>query len=138
MPNIFIPIRIIANVSYLEIESKDNNSNLTEEFERSAPEWTTSMMAIKKFNENYSGSIEYHYVDKMQWLDVPGNDISSSYRTMDLRISRSTRSAGNTSKLSLILKNLLNEYNNYHQRAENGPLVEHNLTGYIEYSILFQ
>lgn len=131
-------MRIIANVSYLEIESKDNNSNLTEEFERSAPEWTTSMMVIKKFNENYSGSIEYHYVDEMQWLDVPGNDISSSYRTIDLRISRSTRSAGNTSKLSLILKNLLNEYNNYHQRAEYGPLVEHNLTGYIEYSILFQ
>ena len=128
--------RIIGNVSYLEIKNS-NNSNLGEEYERSAPEWTTSVMAIKKFNEQYSGSLEYHYVDEMQWLDVPGSDISSSYRTMDIRLSRSIRTAGSTSELAIIVKNLLNEYNNYHQRAENGPLIEHNLTGYIEYSILF-
>ncbi|MDH5611903.1 MAG: TonB-dependent receptor [Gammaproteobacteria bacterium] len=129
--------RIIGNVSYLEIKNS-NNSNLGEEYERSAPEWTTSVMAIKKFNEHYSGSLEYHYVDEMQWLDVPGSDISSSYRTMDARFSRSIRTASSTSELAIIVKNLLNEYNNYHQRAENGPLIEHNLTGYIEYSVLYK
>ncbi|MES0327345.1 MAG: TonB-dependent receptor [Gammaproteobacteria bacterium] len=131
-------LRIFGNVNYLEIESKNKIGNLAKQYEKSAPEWTTSMMVIKKFNENYSGSLEYHYIDKMQWLDVTSFSISDSYRTLDLRLSRSIRTAGSTSKLSLIIKNLLNEYNNYHQIAESGPLIEHNLTGYIEYSILFK
>jgi iron complex outermembrane receptor protein len=61
--------RIIGNVSYLDIES--NVIDYKEEYERSAPEWTASIMAIKKFNEYYSGSLQYHYIDEMQWLDVP-------------------------------------------------------------------
>ena len=130
--------RLIANTSYLEIDSKDPLSNLRSEYERSAPEWTTSLMAIEKFSESYSGSIEFHYVDKMQWLDVPGDDISSSYKTMDLNISKSIRMTGSTSKISLILKNLLGDYNNYHQRAQHGPLIEHNQITYIEYSISFK
>lgn len=131
-------MRIIGNANYLEIENKDDSNSLAKEYERSAPEWTSSIMAIKKFNEYYSGSLEYHYIDEMQWLDVPGDNIANSYRTLDMHLSRSIRTTGSTSKLSLIVKNLLNDYNNYHQRAEFGPLIENNLTGYIEYSILFQ
>ncbi|MDH5710302.1 MAG: TonB-dependent receptor [Gammaproteobacteria bacterium] len=130
--------RIIANTSYLQIKNKGNDDNLSKEYEGSAPEWTVSLMAIEKFSDNYSGSIEYHYVDKMQWLDVPGLSLSNSYKTLDINLSKFIRTSGSTSKISLILKNLLGDYNNYHQRSENGPLIEHNITTYIEYSIIFK
>ena len=131
-------LRFFGNVAYLDIKSNDNPRDLlSEEFENSAPERTASLLAIKQFNELYSGSIGIYYACDMLWLDVP-NRQPSNYSTIDLRLSKSIRQSGSTSKISLVLKNLRDEYNDYHQLPNRGPLVEHNLTGYIEYSILFQ
>ncbi|MCK5002178.1 MAG: TonB-dependent receptor [Gammaproteobacteria bacterium] len=130
--------RFFGNVSFLGIKSNDNPRDLlSEEFENSAPKRTASFLAIKQFNELYSGSLGFYYADEMLWLDVP-NRQPSSYTAMDIRISRSIRQSNSTSKLSLILKNLLDEYNDYHQLPNRGPLAENNLTGFIEYSISFQ
>ena len=136
-------LRLYGNVTYLKIKSNDNpRTNLSIEFENSAPEWASSLMAIKQFNEHYSGSIEFHYIGEMRWMDVPANPVSGneddSYSTMGLRISKSFRKSNQTSKLSLVLKNLLGEYSSYNPAPDDGPLTEHNLTAYIEYSVLFK
>ena len=130
-------LRFFGNATYLEIESTDNpRDSLSIELENSAPKRSASLLTIKQFNEFYSGSLGIYYAGDMSWLDVP-NRAPSSYTTMDLRLSKSIRQSGSTSKLSLVLKNLLDEYNNYHQLPDRGPLVENNLTGYVEYSVLF-
>ena len=130
-------LRFFGNATYLEIKSNDNPRDLLSvEFENSAPKRSASLLTIKQFNEFYSGSLGIYYADDMLWLDVP-NRAPSSYTTMDLRLSKSFRKSGSTSKLSLVLKNLLDEYNDYHQLPNRGPLVENNLTGYVEFSVLF-
>lgn len=136
-------LRFYGNLTYLKIKSNDiPQTNLSLEYENSSPEWVSSLMAIKQFNENYSGSIEYHHIGGMRWMDVPGTSAGTlkdnSYNTMDLRISKSSRQNNRTSKISLILKNLLGEYSSYNPAPDDGPLVEHNLTAYIEYSVLFK
>ena len=129
-------LRFFGNVAYLEIKSNDNSRDLlSHEFENSAPKKMASILAIKQFNELYSGSIGIYYTDEMLWLDAPDRG-PTHYTTMDARISKSIRTSGSTSKIALVLKNLLGEYNDYHSLPKRGPLVEHNLTGYIEYSIL--
>ena len=131
-------LRFFGNVAFLKIEGNNQPRDLISiEFENSAPERSASLLAIKQFNEHYSGSLGIYYADEMLWLDVP-NRQPSSYTTMDLRLSKSIRRSDSTSKISLVLKNLLDEYNDYHTMPNRGPLIEHNLTGYIEYSILFQ
>ncbi|MDA3869225.1 MAG: TonB-dependent receptor [Gammaproteobacteria bacterium] len=130
-------LRFFGSAAYLEITSNDNpRTTRSGEFENSAPKRTASLLAIKQFNEHYSGSLGLYYAGDMQWLDVP-KDEPSSYTTMDLMLSKSFRQSGSLSKLSLVLKNLLGEYNNYHHQPDIGPRAELNLTGYIEYSISF-
>ena len=131
-------LRFTGNLTYLEIKSEDIPRDLLSvDLENSAPEWTASLLAIKQFNEQYSGSVGVYYVSEMGWLDVPG-DPAADYSAVDLRLSKAIRLSGSTSKLSLVLKNVLGDYNNYNPRPNYGPLSEHNLTGYIEYSILFK
>ena len=130
-------LRYFGNLTYLKIDSNDDQfSLLAKDYTNSAPEFTASLLVIKQFNEQYSGSLGFYHVGEMGWLDVPGAP-ASSYNTMDLRLARSSRESGRTSKISLVLKNLLSEYNNYHHQPDIGPRAEHNLTGYIEYSTLF-
>ncbi len=135
-------LRYFGNITYLDIKSDEPTpgEGYSLELEQSAPEWTGSLMVIKQFNEHYSGSLEFHYIDEMYWMDVPRNELNedSNYRTLDLRISKSSRQSGSTSKISLVLKNLFGEYSSYNQAPDDGPLVEHNFTGYVEYSILFR
>lgn len=136
--------RLFGSFALLKIKGDshqlDPRGLLAKEFEDSAPKRTASLLAVKQFNESYSGSIGLYHVDKMLWLDVPTipSVPTKSNTTMDLRISRSSRTSGSTSKLSFVLKNILGEYTNYHYTPDRGPLVENNLTGYIEYSILFE
>lgn len=130
-------LRFFGNINYLKIKSHDEIFTLTaEEYMNSAPEWTASLLVIKQFNEQYSGSLGLYHVGEMGWLDVPGEP-ASSYNTMDLRLSKTNRQSGSLSKLSLVLRNLLGEYNNYHHQPAIGPRAELNLTGFIEYSISF-
>lgn len=130
-------LRFFGSAAYLEIISNDDpRTTRSGEFENSAPKRTASLLAMKQFNEHYSGSLGLYYAGDMQWLDVQGDE-PSSYTTMDLKLSKSFRQSGSRSKLSLVLKNLLGEYNNYHHKPKIGPRAELNLTGYVEYSISF-
>ena len=135
-------LRFFGNVAYLKIQGHnydidDTRNLIAEEFENSAPEKTASLLTIKQFSELYSGSIGIYYTDKMLWLDVP-NRGPSHYTTMDLRLSKSIRLSGSTSKISLVLKNLLDEYTDYHISPNRGPLVVNNITSYLEYSVSFK
>lgn len=130
-------LRFFGNVTHLKIKSHNELLTLTaEEYMNSAPEWAGSLLVIKQFNEQYSGSLGFYHVGEMGWLDVP-DEPASSYNTMDLRLSKMNRQSSSLSKLSLVLKNLLGEYNNYHHHPKIGPRAESNLTGYIEYSISY-
>lgn len=133
-------LRFFGNFAFMEIKNNDNITGLlSKEYERSAPNRTASILAIKQFNDFYSGSVGLYYTDTMQWLDEPTalNRSPGSNTTMDLRLSKSIRHNGNPAKLSLVLKNLLGDYGDYQRSPKYGPLVEHNLTGYVEYSVKF-
>lgn len=131
-------LRLTGTTAYLHIGSDDNpRDGQAEVLESSAPYHTASLLAIKQFNEQYSGSMGLYYVDDMSWLDASSRG-SNDYYALDLRFSRKLQLGSNTGKISLVLKNLLDEYSNYDPNPDNGPLIEQNLTGYIELAVQFR
>lgn len=131
-------LRIVGTASYLSIESEDiPRSGQSDVLEQSAPDYTASLLTIKQFNELYSGSMGLYYVDDMSWFDANSAG-SNNYSTLDLRLSRKLLVGSDSAKISLVLKNLLDEYSDYDPNPGNGPLVEQNLTGYIELAMQFR
>ncbi len=131
-------LRIVASAAYLEIKSNDAvYTNSSESFVKSAPRKTASLLAIKQFNEKYSGSMGYYYVGDFSWIDANSAG-SNQYRKLDLRLSRNIRMNANKGSVSLVLQNLLDEYSNYDFDPVYGPLIEQNLTAYLEFKMLFR
>ena len=131
-------LRIIASASYLDIASNDPvPDGRTEDYINSAPRKTASILAIKQFNEKYSGSTGFYYVGNFSWIDAhsPG---PNQYRKLDMRVSRHMRFNADKGTLSLVLKNLLDEYTDYDRYPDNGPLLEQDLTAYLEFKLLFR
>lgn len=135
--NVDKSLRLMGAASYLKVDSEDYpRDGQSDVLEVSAPKYTASLLVIKQVNEYYSGSMGLYYVDDMSWLDGSSVD-SNNYSTLDLRLTRKILLGSDTAKLSLVLKNLLDEYTNYDPNPKNGPLLEQNLTGYLELSIQF-
>ncbi len=106
----------------------------SESLVRSAPHSTASMLAVKKFNELYSGSAGYYYVGRFSWIDASGYN-SNNYHTLDLKLSRKIPMHGSKASASIVLKNLLGKYSNYDSTPDNGPLIVQDFTAYLEFKI---
>lgn len=136
--NTFPTLRVIASASFLNITSNDPIFNGgSNSLIHSAPHSSASMLAIKKFNELYSGSLGYYYVGKFSWIDASGKD-SNDYQTADIKLSRKIPIYGNQASLSLIMKNLLGKYSNYDKSPSLGPLIVQDFTAYIEFRVRFR
>lgn len=129
-------LRLIASAAIVNISSNSMSIAL------SAPQHSYSLLAIKQFNEKYSGSIAYYYVDAFKWTDARGvsDDFSTdSYHTLDMRASRSFKFNRTRGSLSVVLKNLLDEYSDYQENPSNStaPKVVHGTLAYLDFRLNF-
>jgi len=131
-------LRIIASGAVLNITS---NSEATQ---FSVPQHSFSLLASKSFNEKYNGSLGYYYVDKFKWTDarpstVGGQYSTDDYHTIDMRLSRNLKFSNTDGSLSLVLKNLLDDYSDYQRQpsSSTAPVVIQNTTAYIDLRLRF-
>lgn len=129
-------LRLIASGAIINVSSNSMSIFL------SAPQHSYSLLAIKQFNERYNGSIAYYHVDAFKWTDARGvtDDFSTdSYRTLDMRASRSFKFNRTRGSLSLVLKNLLDEYSDYQENPSHSaaPRVVHSTLAYLDFRLNF-
>lgn len=129
-------LRLIASGAIINVNSNSMSITL------SAPQYSYSLLAIKEFNEKYSGSLAYYHVDAFKWTDARGvsDDFSTdSYHTLDMRASRSFKFNRTRGSLSVVLKNLLDEYSDYQENPSNStaPKVVHGTLAYLDFRLNF-
>jgi iron complex outermembrane receptor protein len=130
-------LRIIASGAVLNITSNSEATSL------SVPRHSFSLLASKDFNEKYNGSLGYYFVDQFKWMDArPSTDgkySTDDYHTIDVRLSRALKFSNTDGSISLVLKNLLDDYSDYQRQPSNStaPVVIQNTTAYIDLRLRF-
>ena len=131
-------LRLIASAAVIEI------SSISDAIENSSPRNSFSIMASKRFNEKYNGSLSYYFVDAFKWTDArrpSATDIytTDKYHTVDLRVSRNLRFERSNGSISLVLKDLLGDYSNYQKSPSNSaaPQVIQSTQAYIDFRLNF-
>ena len=129
-------LRLIASSAIINISS--NNAPIA----NSAPQHSFSFITSKQFNEKYNGSLAYYYVDAFKWTDAPGNDDDYStddYSTLDIRLSRNITFNQAKGSLSVVVKNLLDDYSDYQADPRNttAPITVHSTLAYIDFRLNF-
>ncbi len=124
-------LRLIASGAIINIQS--NSESIT----MSAPQHSFSLMATKKLNDIYSGSMSYYYVESFKWTDSRGG--SNDYDTLDIRLSRSLRFNETKGSVSLVLKNLLGDYSDYLVEPDSSaaPAAVHSRLAYLDLRLSF-
>ena len=123
-------LRLIASGAIINISSNSEAMTL------SAPDYSYSLLATKRFNDKYSGSLGYYFVEDFKWTDSSG---TGDYKILDARLSRNIRLNQAHGSLSLVLKNLLDDYSDYKElpRNDTAPQVVQNTLAYIEFRANF-
>jgi len=123
-------LRLIASGAIININSNSLAMSL------SAPQHSLSLFLTKSFNEKYSGSLGYYYVEDFTWTDSRG---TGDYNILDMRLSRSFRIEQTRGSLSIVLKNLLDDYSDYNENPRNStsPQVVQNTVAYIDFRLSF-
>ncbi len=124
-------LRLIASGAIINVSSNSRS------IAQSAPQHSVSLMTIKQFNDNYSGSLAYYYVDAFKWTDVRGG--TNNYDTLDARLSRKIRFGESNGSVSLVLRNLLADYSNYQAQPSNAtaPRVVNSTLAYLDLRLRF-
>jgi len=123
-------LRLIASGALIKINSDSDAAS------QSAPQHSYSLLLTKQFNEKYNTSIAYYFVESFKWMDARGTD---NYRILDLRFSRNFSAGNNNGSISLVLKNLLDDYSDYNAQPRNStaPLAIQNTLAYIDFRLSF-
>jgi len=136
-------LRLIASGAIVNINSNEDAIS------QSAPQHSFSLLVSKRFNEKYNGSLGYYYVEAFKWTDAtprevavttPSSNISTEeYQTLDLRLSRNFVTNKTKGSLSIVLKNLLDDYSDYQAdpRGDSAPIVIQNTLWYIDFRLNF-
>lgn len=129
-------LRLIASGAIINVTS--NNSSIS----LSAPQHSYSFLISKHFNNKYSGSLAYYNVEAFKWTDARGttDDFSTDdYQTIDARVSRNFKLNQTHGSLSLVLKNLLDDYSDYQGEPSNSsaPVVIQSTQAYIDFRLNF-
>ncbi len=128
-------LRVTSSGTVMDIKINDPVPNLRSiDYQQSAPDKTAAVIIMKNFNERYSSSMGFYYVGNFSWIDAH-NSVPNQYRKLDIKLSRHFHSNGDKATLSLVLQNLLEDYNNYDSTPDNGPVLEQNLTAYLEFRL---
>jgi len=123
-------LRLIASGAVIRINS------VTTAAARSAPQHSYSLLLTKQFNEKYNTSVAYYFVESFKWMDARG---SNDYRILDLRLSRNFKAGSNNGSVSLVLKNLLDDYSDYNAAPRNSsaPQIIQNSVAYVDFRLSF-
>jgi len=123
-------LRIIASGAIIKISSNSNAIEL------SAPKTSYSLLLMKRFNEKYNFSTTYYFIEDFNWTDARG---TGDYQILDLRISRNFDINKTHSSVSLVLKNLLDDYSDYNEQPRNStaPQIIQNTVAYIDFRLSF-
>jgi outer membrane receptor protein involved in Fe transport len=131
-------LRIIASGAIINISSNSEAISL------SVPQHSFSLLANKSFNEKYNGSLGYYFVDQFKWTDarpstVGGKYSTDDYHALDIRFSRNLKFSNTDGSISLVLKNLLDDYSDYQRQpsSSTAPVVIQNTTAYIDLRLMF-
>ena len=129
-------LRLIASGAIINISSN------AQFIAKSAPQHSLSLLANKRFNESYNGSIGYYYVDAFKWTDARAlyNRASTDYyQALDIRASKNIKFNQTNASLSLVLKNLLGDYSDYHNNPSNStaPIAIQSRLAYIDFRLNF-
>jgi iron complex outermembrane receptor protein len=125
-------LRLIASGAIININSQTLAMRI------SAPQHSYSLLLTKSFNEKYNGSLGYYYVESFSWSDSTS---ISDYNILDMRLSRNFNFGQTHGSLSLVLKNLLDDYSDYKENTKNSdgtaPQVIQNTVAYIDFRLSF-
>ena len=128
-------LRLIASGAILNLSSPNGALEL------SAPQHSYSFLITKQFNEKYNGSLAYYNVEAFKWTDAKAPDDFSidDYQTIDARVSRNFKFSQTHGSLSLVLKNLLDDYSDYQGEPSNAsaPVVIQSTQAYIDFRLNF-
>ncbi len=123
-------LRIVGSGAIIHIISNSHAASI------SAPRYSYSLLAIKQFDEQYSASTAYYYVEDFTWMD---SSSTGKYKILDLRATRHFHLARSPASLSIVVKNLLDDYSDYRENPRNGtsPKIIHNTAAYIDFRVNF-
>jgi iron complex outermembrane receptor protein len=125
-------LRLIASGAIININSQTLAMRI------SAPQHSYSLLLTKSFNEKYNGSLGYYYVESFSWSDSTS---ISDYNILDMRLSRNFNFGQTHGSLSLVLKNLLDDYSDYKENTKNSdgtaPQVIQNTVAHIDFRLSF-
>jgi len=123
-------MRLIASGALIKIHSDSDAAS------RSAPQHSYSLLLTKQFNEKYNTSVGYYFVESFKWMDARG---TNDYRILDLRFSRNFKAGSNSGSISLVLKNLLDDYSDYNATPRNSaaPQIIQNTVAYVDFRLSF-
>jgi len=130
-------LRLITTGAIVNISSNSDAISL------SAPQHSLSLFLNKRFNEKYEGSLAYYYVDAFKWTDARPSAAdpysTDEYNALDVRVSRNFSTRQTNGNLSLVIKNLFDEYSDYLKQPSNStaPIVIQNTTAYIDFRLNF-
>lgn len=136
-------LRVIASGAIINISSNSDAMS------RSAPRHSASLLLMNRFNEDYSGSLGYYFVDEFKWTDArsptpasgPTTDYytTDDYHALDIRLSRRIRFSQTHGSLSLVLKNLLDDYSDYQKapHTSTAPQAIQNTVAYLDLRLNF-
>ena len=101
--------RVIANYSYTLINSTENTNN--SEYNIAFPHNLFSLLLIRKFSDNYKGSLGLYYRSKTKPLARKSYDptLLDPYTRVDMRLARKLNFHGVDSELSLTIQNTFDE-----------------------------
>ncbi|MCK5664541.1 MAG: hypothetical protein KAI17_13710, partial [Thiotrichaceae bacterium] len=81
--------------------------------------------------------IAYYYVEEFKWTDSRGG--TDDYSTLDLKLSRNLRFNKSYGSISIVLRNLLDDYSDYQETPSNStaPNVIHTTLAYLDFRLNF-
>ncbi len=122
-------LRLIASGAIINV-----NNNLGP-ISKSAPQHSFSFISNKRFNEKYSGSLAWYYVESFKWTDSRGG--VDDHQTLDMRLSRKLKFNQANGSLSVVLKNLLGDYSDYQENpsSSTAPKVVHSTLAYLDFRL---
>jgi outer membrane receptor protein involved in Fe transport len=148
--------RVVTSGAIIDITSEDAvRTGKSREYEESAPDHSLSLLAMKDFNEKYSGSVGFYYVGDMAWMDANHNNTcqdttsvpvsgcgfrnTQGYRKLDLRLARNFKVGDEDASIAINLQNLIEDYSDYDKFPSSlAPAVEQNLIAFIEFKLRMQ
>jgi iron complex outermembrane receptor protein len=118
--------RIYGYYAYIDIDADmydpRGNSNDIRRLEVSAPTNSYGLMLMRHFAGNVDLGVSYFRVSDMDWLDRTGSSAelhqdrsAQPYDKLDIKISKTRKTASGRLQYALILQNLLEDYYDYNK-----------------------